>query len=204
MASASSIPAHDPESTPAKPEALAPASSARPSALPPPRSSSRRGAAGAPDSDTAGASRDVVVRIKGAMGGTVRIDGAPVQWFGDVRHSLTLGPHRFEFVAPNSTCCASSERTVIVVAGEGPQQVDGEIPFLDAILRVSAEDGQAGLLTCPTLFSGEQEFPGEMRIKMSSVTVTGTCTLRGEASAAAPQKTEVTLRAGQTQVIPWP
>jgi hypothetical protein len=144
------------------------------------------------------------VRIKGAMGGTVRIDGVPVQWFGDVRHSLPLGPHRFEFVAPNSTCCASSERMVNVVAGDGPQQVDGEIPFLDAILRVSAEDGQTGLLTCPTLFSGEQEFPGEIRIKMSSVTVMGTCTLRGEASAAAPQKTEVTLRAGQTQVIPWP
>jgi hypothetical protein len=168
------------------------------------RAGSRRPGAGS-ESEPSVASRDVVVRITGAMGGTLRIDGEQVQWFGGVPHPLTLGPHRFEFVAPeNSNCCLGSERTVNVVAGDGPQQVIGEIPFLDAVLRVTAEDGQLGLLTCPTLFSGEQRFPGEVHIKMSRVTVTGTCTLRGEASSAPPQKSEVTLRAGQTQVIPWP
>jgi tRNA A-37 threonylcarbamoyl transferase component Bud32 len=183
-----------PEAAAPKPEA--PPSSAR-------RAINRRPLVGS-ESEPGASSRDVVVRIAGAMGGTLRIDGVPVQWFGDVRHPLTLGPHRFEFVAPDSACCVSSERTVMVVAGDGPQQVNGEIAFLDAILRVTADEGQLGQLTCPTLFSGEQRFPGEIHIKMSRVTVTGTCTLRGEASSAAPQKSEVTLRAGQTQVIPWP
>jgi len=134
----------------------------------------------------------------------VRIDGEPVQWFGDVHHSLTLGPHEFEFVAPDNTCCVSSKRRVNVVPGDGPQQVNGEIPFLDAILRVTAEDGQSGQISCPKLFPGEQRFPGEIHITMSRATLPGTCTLRSEASSAPPQKTEVTLRAGQIQVIPWP
>jgi tRNA A-37 threonylcarbamoyl transferase component Bud32 len=150
------------------------------------------------------ATREVVVRITGAMGGTLKIDGEPVQWFGNVRHSLSLGPHRFEFVAPDNTCCKSSERTVSVVAGEGPQQVIGEIAFLDATLRVTAEQGHSGLLTCPTLFAGDQRFPGERPVAMSRVRASGTCTLRPETSGALPQKTEVTLRAGQTTVIPWP
>jgi hypothetical protein len=135
----------------------------------------------------------------------LRIDGEPVQWFGDVHHSLTLGAHRFEFVAPEGNCCVSSERIVNIVAGEGPQQVNGEIPFLDAIVRVSAEEGVSGLLTCPSLFSGDQRFPGDVHIKMSRVSVGPvTCTLRADDSSAPPQKSEVTLRAGQTQVIPWP
>jgi serine/threonine-protein kinase len=177
---------------------------------------------GAVDPDPSTATRDVVVRITGAMGGTLQIDGEPLQWFGGVRHSLTLGPHRFAFLAPDSTCCQSSERTVLVTAGEGPLEVIGEIPFVDATLRVSAEEDLRGVLTCPTLFSGEQRFPGERKVTMSRVTVTGTCTLRAEvaanaasspeAAAALPQKTaaplpqkiEVTLRAGQTTVIPWP
>ncbi|MEY2929959.1 MAG: hypothetical protein RL033_708, partial [Pseudomonadota bacterium] len=179
------------------------ASPARP---PVPRVPARRTSVPAGEAELAGGSREVVVRIMGAMGGTLRIDGAPMQWFGDVRHTLALGPHRFEFVSPDGTCCQSSERTVSVVAGEGPQQVIGEIPFLDATLRVSAAESDAGFITCPTLFSGDQPFPGERRIAMSRATATGICTLRPQSAAAAagPQKTEVTLRAGQTQVIPWP
>jgi hypothetical protein len=146
----------------------------------------------------------VVVRITGAMGGTLKVDGRPLPWFGGVQHELTLGPHRFEFVAPDSTCCRSSERTVTVTPGEGPQEIIGEIPFLDATLRVSTESGQVGLLTCPTLFPGDQPFPGERRVAMSRVRATGTCTLRAEASGSPLQKTEVNLRAGETTVIPWP
>jgi eukaryotic-like serine/threonine-protein kinase len=190
--------------------------------LPVPRAPSPRRGAGAVDSDPSMATRDVVVRITGAMGGTLQIDGEPVQWFGGVRHALTLGPHRFTFLAPDSTCCQSSERTVLVTAGEGPLQVIGEIPFVDATLRVSAEEDLRGVLTCPTLFSGEQRFPGERKVTMSRVSVSGTCTLRAEVAANAasspeaaaalpqttavplPQKIEVTLRAGQTTVIPWP
>jgi hypothetical protein len=148
--------------------------------------------------------REVVVRITGAMGGTLKIDGQPLQWFGDVRHVLSLGPHHFEFVAPDGTCCKSSARTVLVTAGEGPQEVIGEISFIEATLRVSADDGEQGLLTCPTLFSGDHRFPGARRVPMSRVKATGTCTLRAEASGSLLQKTEVTLQAGQTTVIPWP
>jgi eukaryotic-like serine/threonine-protein kinase len=150
------------------------------------------------------ATRPVVVRITGAMGGTLKVDGRPLPWFGGVQHELTLGPHHFEFVAPDSTCCRSSERTVIITPGEGPQAIIGEISFLDATLRVSAENGQQGLLTCPTLFPGDQPFPGERRVAMSRVRATGTCTLRAEASGSQLQKTEVNLRAGETTVIPWP
>ncbi|MEY4548418.1 MAG: hypothetical protein RL685_4613 [Pseudomonadota bacterium] len=192
-------------SAPPKPEVTGPsgASAPRPSL---PRVPARRNSVPAGEAELAGGSREVVVRITGAMGGTLRIDGVPVQWFGGVRHTLALGPHHFEFVAPDGPCCQSSERTVSVVTGEGPQQVVGEIPFLDATLRVSAADSDAGFITCPTLFSGDQPFPGERRIAMSRATATGICTLRPQSAAAAagPQKTEVTLRAGQTQVIPWP
>lgn len=201
--SAAPLPA---SATPPKPEVSSqPApGSARPTAAPAPRMPVRRGPQ--PGEAEPSGTREVVVRITGAMGGTLRIDGTPAQWFGAQRHTLTLGPHRFEFVAPDGTCCQSSERIVNIVPGDGPQQVIGEISFLDATLRVSAADSDAGFITCPTLFSGDQPFPGERRIAMSRATVTGICTLRSESATAAngPQKTEVTLRAGQTQVIPWP
>jgi serine/threonine-protein kinase len=149
-------------------------------------------------------SREVIVRISGAMGGTLKVDGQPLQWFGDVRHQMAVGPHHFEFIAPDGNCCQSTERIVTVVAGDGPQEVTGEIPFRDATLRVGAEEGRSGLVSCPTLFSGEHHFPPERRVAMSRVKDTGTCTLRSEDPASPLLKTEVTLRAGQTTVIPWP
>jgi hypothetical protein len=148
--------------------------------------------------------REVIVRITGAMGGTLKVDGQPMEWFGDVSHALTVGPHHFEFLAPDSTCCQSTSRTVMVVPGDGAQEVIGDIPFVDATLRVGAEDSQAGLLTCPTLFSGDHRFPPERKVTMSSARATGTCTLRPEVAGSPLQKTEVTLRPGQTTVIPWP
>lgn len=149
-------------------------------------------------------SREVIVRITGAMGGTLKVDGQPLQWFGDVRHQLAVGPHHFEFLAPDSTCCQSTERTISVVSGDGPQEVIGEIPFRDATLRVGAEEGRSGLVSCPTLFSGEHHFPPERRVAMSRAKATGTCTLRSEDPASPLLKAEVTLQAGQTTVIPWP
>jgi serine/threonine-protein kinase len=148
--------------------------------------------------------REVIVRITGAMGGTLKVDGQRLEWFGDVRHALPLGPHQFEFISPDNACCQSTSRTIHVVPGEGPQEVIGDIPFVDATLRVGAEDGQSGVLSCPTLFSGDHRFPPERRVAMSRVKATGTCTLRAEAAGSPLDKTEVTLRAGQTTVIPWP
>jgi hypothetical protein len=60
------------------------------------------------------------------------------------------------------------------------------------------------VLSCPTLFSGDHHFPPERRVTMSRVKATGTCMLRAEAAGSPLEKTEVTLRAGQTTVIPWP
>jgi eukaryotic-like serine/threonine-protein kinase len=155
-------------------------------------------------SEAEASTREVVVRITGAMGGTLKVDGQPMQWFGNVRHQLAVGPHHFEFLAPDGTCCLSSEKTVNIVAGEGSQEVIGDIPFRDATLRVGAEEGRSGLLSCPTLFSGEHPFPPERRVAMSRVKAIGTCTLRSEEPGSPLLKTEVTLRAGQTTVIPWP
>jgi hypothetical protein len=146
----------------------------------------------------------VLVRITGATGGTLKIDGEPLPWFGDVRHSLELGPHRFEFVTPDPTCCLSSERTVVITEGEGPQVIAGDIAFRDSVLRVSAPPGETGYLTCPTLFSGIQPFPGDRKVPMSRPRATGDCTLRADSPGALPQKKVVTLRAGQTRVIQWP
>jgi len=148
--------------------------------------------------------REVIVRITGAMGGTLKVDGQPLEWFPDVRHPLPVGAHHFEFLAPDNTCCQSTSRTINVVPGDGPQEVIGDIPFVDATLRVGAEDGQVGVLSCPTLFSGDHHFPPERRVAMSRVKATGTCMLRAEAAGSPLEKTEVTLRAGQTTVIPWP
>jgi eukaryotic-like serine/threonine-protein kinase len=167
----------------------------------PSRPSSRRPPA---EPEPSSVTREVIVHITGAMGGTLKVDGQPLEWFGDVRHPLSLGPHRFEFLAPDNACCQSTARTINVVAGDGAQEIIGDIPFVDATLRVGAEDGQSGLLSCPTLFSGDHRFPPERRVAMSRVKATGTCTLRAEAAGSPLQKTEVTLRAGQTTVIPWP
>ncbi len=150
------------------------------------------------------ATREVIVHITGAMGGTLKVDGQPLQWFGDVRHALTIGPHQFEFLAPDSTCCQSTTRTVNVVAGAGPQEVVGDIPFVDATVSVVAVDGQTGVLTCPTLFSGDHHFPPERRVAMSRAMANGTCTLRAVPAGSPLQKMEVILRAGQTTVIRWP
>lgn len=187
--------------TPGAPAVLAPAPTRRRPDMAASRARVRRAAASG--SPSAGM-RDVVVRITGAMGGTLKIDGEEVEWYGDVRHPLTLGPHRFEFIAPDSTCCESQARIVEVTAGEGPQHVIGEIPFLDATVRVSPAEGESGVLACPTLFSGDQPFPGERRVAMSRVEARGICTVRGHGPGSLPQRTEVTLRAGQTTVIPWP
>jgi tRNA A-37 threonylcarbamoyl transferase component Bud32 len=156
------------------------------------------------EAEPAPSTREVIVRITGAMGGTLKIDGEPLQWFGNVRHNLTVGPHQFEFVAPDGTCCQSTSRTVHVVPGEGPQEVIGDIPFVDSTMSVVAVDGQSGILTCPTLFSGDHRFPPERRVAMSHAMATGTCTLRAEAAGSPLQKMEVILRAGQTTVIRWP
>ena len=193
-----------PESKPLDPTTLRQASgSDEPAIVVPAPSRPRRPPAPAP---ALGGEREVVVRVAGAMGGTLRIDGQPKEWFGGVRHKLSLGTHRFEFVSPDESCCEGSVRNVTIVEGEGPQLVVGDISFREATLKVNVQGNERGVMTCRTLFSGEQRFPGpERRVAMSRLSTEGDCLLRAEGDVAVPlvQK-RVTLRAGQPAVIQWP
>jgi hypothetical protein len=149
--------------------------------------------------EVVGPPREVTVRITGATGGALKIDGEEKDWFG-VTHTLELGEHLFEFVPPNETCCVPSRRRVVIEAGEGVQQVVGRIKFRDAVLAV--EGGGAGELSCPTLFSGSLAVPGQRSIPMSRPEESGSCTLSPKGSA--PTRKVVTLRAGQTSEVTWP
>jgi hypothetical protein len=82
--------------------------------------------------------------------------------------------------------------------------VIGEIPFRDATLRIAASASRKGYLTCPTLFSGNQPFPGQRTVAMSQPRTSGDCVFREDAPGAAPSKQVVPLRAGETTVIQWP
>lgn len=166
-----------------------------------------RGRSGAARSRTPGspAVREVAVRITGAIGGTLKIDGQEKPWFGGVTHTLPVGPHRFEFVAPDPTCCLSSEQTVQVRRGPGVQQVVGEIAFKDAVLRIVVTGESYGTIACPTLFSTPQRFPGDRTVVMHRARAVGQCTLRLESPLAVPpERRSVLLTAGRTTVVAWP
>ncbi len=149
------------------------------------------------------ASRRVAVRVSGATGGSLKIDGRLLPWFG-VEHELTVGEHEFEFVPPNDSCCVGSKRRVVIRAGEGTQWVTGRIPFKDAVLRATSPESQGYELSCPTLFGGVMRLPADRSVAMSQVAVTGTCTLVESANRSAPVSRSITLRAGATTLLPWP
>src|SRR5690606_31015903 len=75
--------------------------------------------------------RTVRTPVVGPQNARVRIDGQLLPWFQP--HSLTIGPHTFEFVPPNSECCETSPpQTIEIVEGEGDQVVRGVIRFKPA------------------------------------------------------------------------
>lgn len=147
--------------------------------------------------------RQVSVRLTGAVGGTVRIDGEDKPWFG-VNHTLNVGPHLFEFIPPNDVCCVATRRQVELKPGEGVEVIVGHIPFKDAALVVETDSAEGWILSCPTLFSGRLALPGRRSVPMNQVEVTGTCTLSSAREDAVAQSKAVTLRAGQTTVLAWP
>ncbi len=147
--------------------------------------------------------RQVSIRIRGAAGGTVKIDGQVQPWFGGVVHELTLGPHVFEFVPPNTSCCEGSSRRVEVVPGDGVQQVVGKIPFKDARLDMRSDVAEGWKVSCPTLFAGSMPLPGLRSVPMSQVKASGSCMLTSEEGSRTREKV-VTLFAGQTTILPWP
>lgn len=148
--------------------------------------------------------RRVSVRIRGAAGGSVKIDGTPRPWFGGIEHELPVGEHVFEFVPPNPSCCEATVRRVQIVEGEGVQRVVGEIPFRDARLDMRSGEGEGWSVSCPTLFSGAMGLPGLRRVPMSRVKATGSCVLTNSQQNSATRTKVVTLAAGQTTILAWP
>jgi hypothetical protein len=145
--------------------------------------------------------RMVGVRITGAMGGSLKIDGQAKEWFG-VQHQLEPGEHLFEFVPPDDTCCVAQVQRVLIKEGEGLQQVVGHLAFRDAVLLASSEPALE--VRCPTLFAGVLRTPGEISVPMSGASVSGNCNVTPLSEGSVPVKKAVTLRAGQTTLLPWP
>ena len=147
--------------------------------------------------------REVQVFVAGALGGSLRIDGSPTEWFGKT-HKLGYGEHRFDFVPPDPVCCRGSERIVLIEAGEGKQIVRGQITFRDATLQVSSLVDAKAKLSCPTVFTERMTIPGERSIPMAQAELEVRCTITPDEALAAPVQRVVTLRAGRTAVLSWP
>ncbi|HEX2732438.1 MAG TPA: serine/threonine-protein kinase [Polyangiaceae bacterium] len=145
--------------------------------------------------------RAVSIKIMGAAGGTVRIDGKEVPWFGGLQHELPVGPHLFEFIPPNDSCCVPDRRSVDVVPGDDVQWVMGKIPFKDAVVDMSGPPS-GGQVSCPMLFAGPLTLPGQRSIPMSQGTAQGFCVFTADGSVLAKKKVGVT--AGQTTILSWP
>lgn len=148
-------------------------------------------------------SRPVSIRITGAAGGSVKIDGREVPWFGRV-NEVSVGTHVFEFLPPNDTCCSASKRQIDVPAGEEVFVVVGAIPFKDAVFVAKTPEGEAWSVSCPTLFAGSLASPGRRSIPLSQVEVSGSCLVSNAKGGLEAGKRVVTLRAGQTSTLVWP
>lgn len=145
--------------------------------------------------------RRVAIKIVGgAAGGSVRIDGREVPWFG-VTHELPVGSHVFDFIPPNDTCCVADKRQIEVLPGDEVQSVTGRISFKPASLELTSSV-QGVTVSCPTLFAGSVHLPGSRSVPMSQVQARGLCMFAAEGSA--PQTKNVTLNAGQSAVLSYP
>lgn len=147
--------------------------------------------------------RRVSVRLSGAVGGAVQIDGVQKEWFG-VIHELPVGEHLFEFVPPNDTCCTRTSKRVVVKSGRGVQMVRGEIPFKDATLAISTGGKRGWLVSCPTLFGDRMQLPSSRSVAMNQGEAKGVCTLTNSEEESATLRKTVTLIAGQTTKLTWP
>ncbi|MBN1609667.1 MAG: serine/threonine protein kinase [Polyangiaceae bacterium] len=145
----------------------------------------------------------VAVIITGATGGKLKIDGEPREWFGQ-EHALSPGPHTFEFIPPNDTCCvAPAPKTEIIQAQEAVQKVYGFIAFRDAVLRFVGQPGSA--LTCGELVAGTMPAGTDREVRMSKPQVRGICTVLPAATRGKPPvKIDVTLRPGETFTVTEP
>jgi len=138
--------------------------------------------------------------VVGPQNARVRIDGQLEPWFQV--HSLSFGPHTFEFVPPNSDCCeAPPPMTIDVVPGEDAQIVRGVIQFKAATLRLSAPGGSHA--SCGL---GEVIAAGSSQtIPMDRPARDLTCTVvPPSGSSDPPKRVDVGLRPGRTFTLTWP
>lgn len=150
--------------------------------------------ASAPKQEDPPGMRAVRTPVVGPQNARVRIDGQLLPWFQ--RHTLSVGPHTFEFVPPNSECCETSPPvTVQVVAGEGDQVVRGEIKFRPATLRLQGPDGSrascgiGGVIVA----GGSQVVPMNRPSRQFECTIFPPPDEPGE-----PKRVDVDLRPGRT------
>ncbi len=146
--------------------------------------------------------RSVEVRISGATGGSVKVDGKPVDWQGSVLE-LSTGRHRFDFIPPTADCCLAPEPRTINIrpaeSGEGPQQITGKIGFRPAVLRLAGFPTGASV-ECAGLLPAPVSPPQAIEIPMGTPKQRAYCTV--SLPNGSPQVTkEVTLRAGQTTTL---
>lgn len=160
----------------------------------PSRSTTKRPVLAKPDREVLPGTRKVRTPVVGPQNARVKIDGKLSPWFAT--HELTLGPHTFEFVPPNSECCeAPPARVVEIIEGEGPQVVRGEIALRPAVLRLSAAPGtKASCGVGGVLGANESRVIPMDRPERQLV-----CTILPPPEAAAePKRVEVDLRPGRT------
>jgi serine/threonine-protein kinase len=145
----------------------------------------------------------VRVVIRGATGGTVRIDNGPAESPFGKMYSLAAGKHRLDFVPPNADCCETPKPKFFTVVADKQQTEYGEIPFKDATLQAT---GPAGMvLTCGELFPGKLTAPGSRTITMNGPRLSATCTkFPPPGSTDEPKPIDVHLAPGRTFPISWP
>jgi eukaryotic-like serine/threonine-protein kinase len=145
----------------------------------------------------------VRVVISGAAG-KVRIDdGPPQEWLGTT-FQLPVGPHHFDFVPPNSSCCKPPKAVTYEVKDQpGVQAVYGEIAFKDAVLEAAGAPGTE--VECGDLFNGKLIAPAQRQIPMNQARLTRTCTVfPPPGSDGQPKAIDVTLTPGGTFPISEP
>lgn len=179
-----------------------------PEISPRPRARPSRGASPGEEDSKLGeedvpSSRRVSIRIAGASGGSVKIDGREVPWFGRV-NDVSVGTHVFEFLPPNDSCCSATKRQVEVPAGDGVLVVMGSIPFKDAVFVAKTPEAESWTVSCPTLFAGALKGPGRRSIPLSQAEVSGSCLVSSPKAGLQAGQKVVTLRAGQTSTLAWP
>jgi serine/threonine-protein kinase len=136
-------------------------------------------------------------------GGKLAVDHSPRSWFGTTM-VLPVGPHEIE-VTIDDRCCKRLATSILVDPPLATRPDDVQKVFLTMeILPATVSLGPApagGQVTCLDL--GMSATPGGSRqVKLRDAVWRGTCTF--SQPDRAPRTFPVSIKAGETNVIPWP